>query len=141
MAADHPGVRCIVPPTFYVADQLTVDCLIEETSAACAAIDARFLVVGVSMPKHHLIADRLRRHWTGQYGGKPTVLLLGQSPEFAVGLVRRAPPWMQRSGLEWLWRLADDPRRLAKRYLIDDPQFAALLWREWRLGHDSAAGR
>jgi hypothetical protein len=132
LGTSHPAVRCIVPPMFDVDDAATVESLIDETDELCRSIDARFLVVGVSMPKHHLIADRLRRRWAGRYAGTPTVLLLGQSPEFAVGLVRRAPTWMQRSGLEWVWRLADDPVRLAKRYLVDDVQFARLVWREWR---------
>ena len=132
LTADHPALRCIVPPMFDVSDVATVDALIAETDALCSAIEARFLVVGVSMPKHHLIASRLRERWAADYTGTPTVMLLGQSPEFAVGLVRRAPPWMQRSGTEWLWRLADDPRRLAKRYLVDDVSFLRLLWRELR---------
>jgi N-acetylglucosaminyldiphosphoundecaprenol N-acetyl-beta-D-mannosaminyltransferase len=135
LADSHPAVRCIVPPMFDVDDAATVESLIEAADELCRAIDARFLVVGVSMPKHHLIADRLRRRWVGRYAGTPTVLLLGQSPEFAVGLVRRAPAWMQRSGLEWVWRLADDPVRLAKRYLVDDAQFIKLVWREWRRGY------
>jgi N-acetylglucosaminyldiphosphoundecaprenol N-acetyl-beta-D-mannosaminyltransferase len=132
LAESHPAVRCIVPPMFDVDDAAAVESLIDETDELCRTIDARFLVVGVSMPKHHLIADRLRRRWAGRYAGTPTVLLLGQSPEFAVGLVRRAPPWMQRSGLEWVWRLADDPVRLARRYLVDDVQFVQLVWSEWR---------
>ena len=134
LTADHPNLRAIVPPMFDINDTATVDELIEETSALCMAVDARFLVVGVSMPKHHLIASRLRRLWATNYGGTPTVLLLGQSPEFAVGMVRRAPEWMQHSGLEWTWRLANDPRRLAKRYLVDDAAFLTILLREWRNG-------
>jgi N-acetylglucosaminyldiphosphoundecaprenol N-acetyl-beta-D-mannosaminyltransferase len=130
LESDHAAVRCIVPPMFDVTDSEAVDRLIEQTDAACRQTDARFLVVGVSMPKHHLIASRLR--WEGRYAQAPMVLLLGQSPEFAVGLVQRAPEWMQRSGLEWLWRLAHDPRRLAKRYLVDDTAFVELVFREWR---------
>jgi N-acetylglucosaminyldiphosphoundecaprenol N-acetyl-beta-D-mannosaminyltransferase len=132
LSAEHPGVRCVVPPMFDVDDAAALDALIDETTQLCTEADARFLFVGVSMPKHHLIAHHLRRRWSGRYTGTPTVLLLGQAPEFAVGLVRRAPDWMQRSGLEWVWRLADDPRRLARRYLVDDPRFVALLWGEWR---------
>jgi N-acetylglucosaminyldiphosphoundecaprenol N-acetyl-beta-D-mannosaminyltransferase len=135
LADTHPAVRCIVPPMFDVDDAATVTSLIDEADELCRTIDARFLVVGVSMPKHHLIADRLRQRWAGRYAGTPTVLLLGQSPEFAVGLVRRAPSWMQRYGLEWIWRLADDPVRLAKRYLVDDVRFVNLVWREWRRGY------
>jgi N-acetylglucosaminyldiphosphoundecaprenol N-acetyl-beta-D-mannosaminyltransferase len=59
-------------------------------------------------------------------------MLVGASPDFAVGLAKRAPRWMQRLGVEWLHRLAGDPRRLAKRYLVDDVAFVRLVWREWR---------
>lgn len=136
--AVHPGLRCIVPPMFDIGDTGTVDALIYETTALCAAADARFLIVGLSMPKHHLIAHRLRSAWEGHYGETPTSLLLGQAPDFAVGVVRRAPGWMQHGGLEWFWRLAGDPRRLAKRYLVDDVEFLSIVWKEWR-GHLAAA--
>jgi N-acetylglucosaminyldiphosphoundecaprenol N-acetyl-beta-D-mannosaminyltransferase len=132
LAAMHPQARCIVPPMFDVGDEVTIERLLADAETACAETDARFLVVGVSMPKHHLIADRLRRRWSPDYAGRPMVLLLGQSPEFAIGHVRRAPAWMQRSGLEWVWRLAGDPARLAKRYLVDDAQFVRVVYREWR---------
>ena len=60
------------------------------------------------------------------------MLLLGASAEFHVGLQRRAPEWMQRFGLEWVYRLLSNPRRLAKRYLVDDVAFGPMVWREWR---------
>ena len=43
---------------------------------------------------------------------------------FVAGVHRRAPDWMQRSGLEWAHRLAREPRRLMRRYLVDDAPFA-----------------
>jgi N-acetylglucosaminyldiphosphoundecaprenol N-acetyl-beta-D-mannosaminyltransferase len=51
--------------------------------------------------------------------------------------VRRAPVWMQKSGLEWVWRLSQEPRRLARRYLVEDlpfsvELFARALWRRVR---------
>jgi N-acetylglucosaminyldiphosphoundecaprenol N-acetyl-beta-D-mannosaminyltransferase len=64
---------------------------------------------------------------------KPAVLVaIGAGIDFVAGLVRRAPAWMSRSGLEWLYRLMQDPRRLAHRYLVRDTQFAVVLAREWR---------
>jgi N-acetylglucosaminyldiphosphoundecaprenol N-acetyl-beta-D-mannosaminyltransferase len=54
---------------------------------------------------------------------------VGGTFDFLAGEVRRAPDWMRRSGLEWLHRLASDPRRLAKRYLLDDPVFVWWLLR------------
>ena len=57
---------------------------------------------------------------------------LGASLDFAGGVVRRAPRWMSRAGLEWFYRLAQEPRRMAYRYLVRDmqalPIFARALW-------------
>jgi N-acetylglucosaminyldiphosphoundecaprenol N-acetyl-beta-D-mannosaminyltransferase len=128
----NPHARCIVPPMFSETDRGAVDAVVTAAAEAAEAIDARFLAVGVSMPKHHRIANGLRRRWAGRYAGTPTVMLVGASPDFAVGLAKRAPRWMQRSGVEWVHRLLGDPRRMAKRYLVDDVAFVRLVWREWR---------
>jgi len=55
----------------------------------------------------------------------PVLLGVGAAFDFHSGTVAQAPAWMQRSGLEWLFRLGSDPRRLWRRYLIDNPWF---LW-------------
>ncbi len=63
----------------------------------------------------------------------PAVLLgIGASLDFVAGRARRAPRWVSRAGLEWLWRLVREPRRLWRRYLVDDPRFLAVLWRTFR---------
>jgi N-acetylglucosaminyldiphosphoundecaprenol N-acetyl-beta-D-mannosaminyltransferase len=133
--AAHPMARCVVAPMFDVDDQPTIDRLAAEADALASEIRAEFVVVGVSMPKHHRIANALRARWTEPSTlPMPTVLLVGAAPEFALGLTKRAPQWMQRTGTEWVHRLVTDPRRLAKRYLVDDTQFVRLVWREWRRG-------
>ncbi len=66
--------------------------------------------------------------------GVPVSLGIGVSFEFVAGMVKRAPVWMQRSGLEWLHRLAMEPRRLWKRYAVTNPRFAALVLREYTRG-------
>ncbi|MDM0763066.1 WecB/TagA/CpsF family glycosyltransferase [Clostridium perfringens] len=50
----------------------------------------------------------------------PVSLAIGASIDFEAGNIKRAPKWMQNSGLEWLYRLCKEPRRMFKRYLIDD---------------------
>lgn len=55
---------------------------------------------------------------------------VGASFDFVAGTVERAPVWMQKSGLEWLWRLLREPRRLWKRYLIGNTVFIYLILRE-----------
>ena len=59
---------------------------------------------------------------------KPAVLVgVGASLDFVAGVQKRAPHWMSSAGLEWLYRLAQEPRRLAARYLLRDPEFCLIL--------------
>ena len=53
----------------------------------------------------------------------PVLIGVGAAFDFHTGMVRQAPRWMQRSGLEWLFRLSQEPRRLWRRYLVDNPWF------------------
>jgi N-acetylglucosaminyldiphosphoundecaprenol N-acetyl-beta-D-mannosaminyltransferase len=55
---------------------------------------------------------------------------VGGSIDIVAGVTRRAPRWMQAAGLEWLFRLAQEPRRLGRRYLVTNAQFLGLLGRE-----------
>lgn len=67
-------------------------------------------------------------------GLRPAVAIgVGASLDFVTGRVRRAPGWMSAAGLEWLFRLFQEPRRLAVRYLWKDPRFLLVLLRTaWR---------
>lgn len=96
-------------------------------AARIAAMRAQVVFVCLGMPK--------QENWALEYAGAlpgGVVLCVGAAMGFAIGLQRRAPAWVQRNGLEWLWRLLSDPKRLWRRYLVEDPQFLALCWREWR---------
>lgn len=55
---------------------------------------------------------------------------VGAAFDFLAGSKRQAPAWMQRCGLEWLFRLASEPRRLWRRYLIQNPRFLLHFARE-----------
>ena len=89
---------------------------------------ARFTFLAVGSPRQEMLAAAIAA--TGQACG--VGLCIGASLDFLSGALPRAPTWMRRSGLEWLHRLASDPRRLARRYLLEDPAVFALLFREWR---------
>ena len=93
-----------------------------------AATRADFVLVALGCPKQELWIQRYRERL------RPAVLLgVGGTLEFVAGMMPRAPAWMSRAGLEWLFRLALEPRRLARRYLVNDPRFAALLLQTLRL--------
>lgn len=98
----------------------------EAAIAFVLAHPSRFVLLAVGSPRQELLAAAIAA--TGRATG--TALCVGASLDFLSGAARRAPDWMQRAGLEWLHRLAQDPARLARRYLIDDPPIFALLLRE-----------
>ena len=93
---------------------------------------ARFVFFAVGSPRQEYLAAAIG----ATLGATGTGLCVGASLEFLAGARRRAPRLMRRMGLEWLFRLAADPRRLFRRYLIDSPWVIALLLKQ-RL----AAGR
>jgi len=96
----------------------------EQVVAAIAAARPDLVVVCLGAPKGERLVDRIRDRLA------PAVLVqVGASIDFYVGRIQRAPRWMQRSGLEWLYRLVREPRRLARRYLVQDPAFLAILLR------------
>ena len=87
---------------------------------------ARFVFLAVGSPRQEVLAATIAA--SGRATG--TGLCVGASLEFLAGAVLRAPRWMQRCGLEWLFRLALDPRRLARRYFLDCPAVFRLLLHE-----------
>lgn len=103
----------------------------EEQRAIVSRIRAArpdLLLVALGAPKQELWIDEHAEELT------PTVALgVGASLDFIAGTVRRSPRWMSKVGLEWLYRLGQEPRRLWRRYLVDDPRFAGIVLRTWRL--------
>jgi N-acetylglucosaminyldiphosphoundecaprenol N-acetyl-beta-D-mannosaminyltransferase len=78
--------------------------------------------VGLGFPKQERLISELAPALPGTW-----FIGCGAAIPFAAGTALRAPTWMQRSGLEWAHRLTREPRRLFRRYLVDDLPFAALL--------------
>ncbi len=65
-------------------------------------------------------------------GRLPCALVgVGAAFDFLAGAKRQAPPWIQRCGLEWLFRLALEPRRLWRRYLLGNPRFLTHFTVQW----------
>ena len=90
------------------------------------------LLVGMGSPKQEQLIRELR-----PYFARTWMVGVGISFSFVAGEVSRAPVWMQRGGLEWLWRFGQEPRRLARRYFIDDIPFAfelfgRAIWRRFQ---------
>jgi N-acetylglucosaminyldiphosphoundecaprenol N-acetyl-beta-D-mannosaminyltransferase len=100
----------------------------EEDAADAARIlaaGANVVWVGLGMPKQELWMYRIADQLPGT-----VVLGVGAAFDFLAGITKQAPPWMQRAGLEWLFRLSQEPRRLWRRYIWNNPAFALLAARQ-----------
>jgi N-acetylglucosaminyldiphosphoundecaprenol N-acetyl-beta-D-mannosaminyltransferase len=117
----HPDLRVagtLHPELGFEDRQESLDAI----GAALAAARPDIVFVALSFPKGERLIARLRpllpaAWWIG----------VGIAFSFLTGDVRRAPRWMQRTGLEWVFRLTQEPERLARRYLVDGLPFAARL--------------
>lgn len=99
------------PPFGFEKDKTEIDKIEKMIKEA----NPHILIVGLGCPKQELFILHNREKL-----GVPISLGLGASIDFEAGNVRRAPKWMADNGLEWLFRMKQEPRRMAKRYLIDD---------------------
>ena len=92
--------------------------------SAIAAARPQMLFVALETPAKELFLARHRDRLE-----LPFVMGVGGALDVLAGIRRRAPRWLQRAGLEWLYRLAQDPRRLARRYIVGNTQFTWLVFR------------
>lgn len=80
--------------------------------------------------------------WIGMYKQRlnvPVMIGVGGTLDFIAGHTRRAPAWMQQTGLEWVHRLLQDPRRLWRRYAVDLVNFSTFFLRQWWVMRQRAA--
>jgi N-acetylglucosaminyldiphosphoundecaprenol N-acetyl-beta-D-mannosaminyltransferase len=115
----HPKIRvvCQIAPPFRSLTPEEDGAMTDEIMAS----GARILFVGIGCPK--------QEKWMAAHKGRiPAVMLgVGAAFDFLTGRVHQAPRWMQVAGLEWVFRLLTDPRRLWKRYAKHNPRFVVLF--------------
>jgi N-acetylglucosaminyldiphosphoundecaprenol N-acetyl-beta-D-mannosaminyltransferase len=129
LSGQYPGLRVagtMCPPYGFEDDPAQIEAIRHRVREARPDI----VLVCLGAPKQERLIRVLREDLPQSW-----FLGLGISFGFVSGQVRRAPPALQRMGLEWLHRMAQEPRRLARRYLVDGLPFAA------RLGVDAIAQR
>lgn len=120
----HPGLQIVgidCPPMGFAEDRnldLAISVRIKQ-----AAPD--FLFVGLGAPK--------QEYWIHDHMHLPVRVMIGIGGSFELigGITKRAPLLLQRTGFEWLWRLAMEPRRLWKRYLVGNTLFILVVLRQW----------
>jgi N-acetylglucosaminyldiphosphoundecaprenol N-acetyl-beta-D-mannosaminyltransferase len=125
LTEQHPGLQIagvLSPPMGFERDEA-------ENAKVVNAIQeagAQLVFVCLGAPKQELWMEMHRDVLA------PAVLVgLGGTLDFIAGKVRRAPKWMSDAGFEWLYRLAQEPRRLAYRYLVRDRAFVSIALRTW----------
>jgi exopolysaccharide biosynthesis WecB/TagA/CpsF family protein len=121
LASRYPGlnVACHTPPMGFTQSEHEVQACVDFVAKIQAPLN--FLAVG--MPQQEILARYIADHPQARGVG----LCIGASIDFLTGKQLRAPVWVQKAGLEWLHRLLSDPRRLARRYLIECPRIFYLI--------------
>jgi len=120
---DRYGLRSLRhfnPPMGFIRDPRAVEECVQFIES-CSPFRFCFLAVGA--PQQEVLAQMLKSRGTA----RGMALCIGASVNFLTGVERRAPHWIQRIGMEWLYRLAQDPARLARRYLVRGPRVFKLL--------------
>ena len=110
------GIEC--PPPGFEKNPAEVDSLVSRVSVASPEI----VLVALGSPKQERLIEVLRERMPRAW-----YLGIGITFSFVAGEVKRAPMWMRKTGLEWVHRLVQEPRRLVRRYLIDGVPFAVRL--------------
>ncbi len=128
----HPGIRIVggySPPFRSLTDD-------EDAAIAQQINDARpdVLWVGIGVPKQERWMVQMRERLD-----VPVMCAVGAAFDFHAGRVSQAPRWMQERGLEWTYRIAQEPRRLLPRYLYTNPHFMLGFARQYL--RERAAGR
>ena len=124
--ADWSGVDVVdtySPPFGFEHDEVELERILARVHAASPDL----LVIGLGAPKQEI--------WVHQHCARikaPVALCVGATIDFLAGERSRAPRWLQRIHMEWLYRLLGEPRRLFWRYARDAWVFPQLVWREWR---------
>jgi N-acetylglucosaminyldiphosphoundecaprenol N-acetyl-beta-D-mannosaminyltransferase len=121
----YPGVRIVggYSPPYRELDDEERTTIADEINRSRADV----VWVGIGVPK--------QEKWMAQMRDRidaPVLVGVGAAFDFHAGLVPQAPSWMQESGLEWVFRLAHEPRRLWRRYLRYNPRFVAGFLRQYR---------
>jgi N-acetylglucosaminyldiphosphoundecaprenol N-acetyl-beta-D-mannosaminyltransferase len=119
-----PGLRVVGgwSPPFRPLTPAERDHVVAEIDASGAQV----VWVGTGQPKQELWMHEMR-----PFLAAPLLVGVGAAFDFHAGIVSQAPSWMQRNGLEWLYRLSREPRRLWRRYLTQNPRFMVGFARQY----------
>lgn len=121
----------LAPPFFDVKDEKEFSEVMHSIEDKLKEHQPDFVMIGLNFPKQEIMTRHLLENFYKDSNlPTPFFFLIGASFEFYLNRKKRAPAWMQRNGMEFLHRLLSEPRRLAKRYFIDDIAFLPMAIKE-----------
>lgn len=114
-------LTCLISPPFRNLSEIEIKAYVRQINASGAG----FLFVALGCPK--------QEKWMASMKGQINACMvgIGGALPVMVGMQKRAPKWMQKSSLEWLYRLGQEPRRLFRRYAVTNTMFIILLLHQW----------
>jgi N-acetylglucosaminyldiphosphoundecaprenol N-acetyl-beta-D-mannosaminyltransferase len=120
----HPGINIVggYSPPFRPMTEEEEDALVDQINDARPDV----LWVGIGVPKQEKWMARMRARLE-----VPVMCAVGAAFDFHAGRISQAPSWMQQRGLEWIYRIAQEPRRLLPRYLYFNPRFVLAFARQY----------
>lgn len=123
--------NCLVPDFFQPQDAQYISGFAAKVADAIITNRSVFVFLGLGFPKQELLAIQIMQKLkAAKHEGHVLFFLLGASFEFYFGMKDRAPVLFQKTGMEWLYRFAKEPRRLWKRYTVDNVRFISLALKE-----------
>ncbi len=131
LGSEATAARFVTPPLFDSDDREAVDAVVGELLEAAHERSPEYVLFGLGHPKDSILAARLVERWPTELA-QPLCCCLGGSFAMYAGFKRRAPQWMQQVGLEWLYRFAQEPRRLFRRYFVRDLAFFGIVARAYQ---------
>ncbi|MCB0736072.1 MAG: WecB/TagA/CpsF family glycosyltransferase [Bacteroidetes bacterium] len=127
---EHSNTSFYSPPYFQLNDSKAFNQVLKASLLFISDNKPDFVIIGLGFPKQEYLALEIMNVYKESKQKAPFMLLLGASAEFYTKSKQRAPKLFQRIGIEFVHRMLTEPRRMLKRYLIDDLAFISLMWKE-----------
>lgn len=125
---EYSLARAYAPPIFQLDNKMQISAIVEQCRRLIEEHNPDFIFVGIQFPKQNILALELFRSITVPI--MPLFLIFGSSMEYYSGHLKRSPVFFQKMGMEWFYRFCQQPKRLFKRYFINDVPIIGIFFRE-----------
>ncbi|MDM8564695.1 WecB/TagA/CpsF family glycosyltransferase [Candidatus Halobeggiatoa sp. HSG11] len=117
LQADYPNISYYAPP-FFKTNSDSFEKIHTDIVNIIKDFKPQFVIIGLGFPKQEWLGLSIHKTLQAQSIPSPLFLFLGASAEFHIGMKKRAPIFFQKVGMEWLYRLLQEPKRMWKRYIL-----------------------